>query len=67
MDENELEDSLRVCREIEKFKIIEDMEMQGDGGRTWSRKRGAWVEGECKYFHGRKYLRKYSMILKRMV
>ncbi len=29
MDENELEDSLRVCREIEKFKIIEDMEMQG--------------------------------------
>lgn len=29
MDENELEDSLRVCKEIEKFKIIEDMEMQG--------------------------------------
>lgn len=29
MDENELEDSLRVCREIEKFKIIEDMETQG--------------------------------------
>ena len=28
IDENELEDSLRVCREIEDFKITDDLAMQ---------------------------------------
>ena len=26
--------------------------ISGDGGRTWSRKRGAWVEGECRNSFG---------------